>query len=103
MWTTWWYWLGGRSRRDAIRGAAWANHGIDDLTELHDRAEPEAAAIASCPNLLRGFVAGTPLPHSFAMIRALDIQVSIATPRVWGRVIRYTPVTTRHSPEWYPL
>lgn len=39
-----------------------ANHGIHDLTELHDRAEAEAAAIASRPNLLRGFVAGTPLP-----------------------------------------
>ena len=39
-----------------------ANHGIDDLTELHDRAEQEATAIASRPDLLRGFVAGTPLP-----------------------------------------
>ncbi|MCH8141257.1 MAG: IS630 family transposase [Proteobacteria bacterium] len=38
------------------------NHGIHDLAELHDRAEQEAHIIASCPDLLRGFVSGTPLP-----------------------------------------
>jgi hypothetical protein len=38
------------------------NHGIEDVAELHDRAQEEAGVIASRPDLLRGFVAGTPLP-----------------------------------------
>ena len=39
-----------------------ANHGIDDVAELHDRAEQEARVISSRPDLLRGFVRATPLP-----------------------------------------
>jgi len=39
-----------------------ANHGIDDLAELHDRAVDEATTIAARSELLRGFVKGTPLP-----------------------------------------
>lgn len=38
------------------------NHGIEEVAELHDRAQEEAGVIASRPDLLRGFVAGTPLP-----------------------------------------
>jgi len=39
-----------------------ANHGIDDLAALHQHAAEEAAAMIDRPDLLRGFVKGTPLP-----------------------------------------